>query len=125
MLTIQTNKATLLAVRLPKEVTDVIIDSLGKNQLTFIRYVWTEEDGNISSWIKLPIGSWQPLGFASEISELDMERVVESRHIHTNKNIYKDYDRHGFWYTKTDQSFRSLLSKHSITEEYYLLIKNN
>lgn len=128
MLTIQTSKATVLAVRLPKGAE--VKNCIKYEDVDFLFYQMPIIRGMSS--MALPIGSWQPIGFANMISESDMDRIVDSSVVDYDgygdpETIYKDYncnyENTVTWYSVLSDSFKSLLAKHGISEEHYLLIK--
>lgn len=117
MKTFSTSKARICAVKLPKGVYYTECNHKSENRLMY--GVMDENEKPSEIVIDLPQGNWQPLGFASEISESDKERVVEFSGV-----FYKNYaprldNSYGFYHAS--DSFQSLLSANEVGSEWYLV----
>jgi len=109
---IQTGKATILAVELPKGVKEVKISGLN----------WLCEPSDDIGWypfLKLPQGNWKPLWFADQLSEMELIDVVDERggvyfDYENNQHIPYDFNKWVYFFFNRLDSFSSLLKANGV-----------
>lgn len=126
MTTLQTNKGIWIAVKLPIDAQDISIE---KEDMYYKSDVWNL--GAIGHLKKLPPGGqWQILGWSDELTEEQMEGIVELCKHDRRYKAYADYvdikdegtaNYDGVCCPTVILSFQSLLISHSITGRALIL----
>ncbi len=131
MTTLKTSKGIWIAVKLPIDAKDISIE---KEDMYYKSDVWNL--GAIGHLKKLPPGGqWQILGWSDELTEEQMEGIIETVDYSEGLGIDNSIgfplfddgkDDDGTWSYLTDNiklSFASLLTSHSITGRALILEK--
>jgi len=109
---INTGKATILAVELPKGVSNLRIDKFPRagNWLTDC------DSKELNAWkVNLPQGNWKSPGFADQITEEQAMEVVDGSFCTTNGCVlYEDYENENDIHLTALDSFNSLLKTNGV-----------
>jgi hypothetical protein len=118
-LQINTGKATILAVELPKGAKNLVVKDavkLGENHSIYPTIHYSFEGDKV---IVLPQGNWKPLGFADEIKKDQLDLFIDNLTKGSSLNLYRNYKYDipqpvAFTFTDITDSFNSLLKANGV-----------
>lgn len=117
MTTLQTNKGIWIAVKLPIDAQDISIE---KEDMYYKSDVWNL--GAIGHLKKLPPGGqWQILGWSDELTEEQMGSICDVEKTFGWSSYGQIPSGSYQWYATVTESFKALLTSHSITGRALIL----
>lgn len=116
---IKTDKATLLVVEMPEGYEDVRVyneEWIGREMVPVKDQAIIYECNNDTEFVNLPEGDWQLLGRMTDMTEEQVETIVDKSDRHTDCRLFIDY---------TANSTRYAYLLDSATKSLYSLLQSN